>query len=163
MKMIVVVLTMFFGMTAFAGFGGYSSTSLIGTFSNIKCSSGLTCTKVGDKFNMVAGGAIQSRVLATATTITSSQCGSSFYNGGAVVMKLPKGVTANLGCRLTFLVANASNFDINPDDADTIINSTNVTGDASRNATLGSTITLELMSLTQWAVIGINGTWADIN
>lgn len=112
---------------------------------------------------MVAAGGIQARVAATATTITSSQCGSTFYNSGAVVIKLPKLATSNLGCRLTFIVANASNFDINPDDADTILNSTNVTGDASRNATLGGSIVLEGVSTTQWAVVAINGTWTDIN
>lgn len=151
------------GLFAHAGFQGTQTTTSLGIFTGVKCSQGLTCTRSGGNLNMVAAGGIQARVAATATTITSSQCGSTFYNSGAVVIKLPKLATSNLGCRLTFIVANASNFDINPDDADTILNSTNVTGDASRNATLGGSIVLEGVSTTQWAVVAINGTWTDIN
>jgi hypothetical protein len=108
-------------------------------------------------------GFLQKQVAATATTITAAQCGSTFINSGAVQMELPE-ASAVLGCRLTFITGNASNFDINPDDADQILVLTNAVGDAIRNATLGNSIVIEAISASQWAVVGKEqGTWSDIN
>lgn len=107
-------------------------------------------------------GFLKNRVLATATTLTVAQCGSSIYNGGAVQIELPEASTA-LGCRYTFITANAANFDINPDDADQILVQTNAAGDMIRNATLGNSITIEALSASEWVVVGILGTWADAN
>lgn len=102
------------------------------------------------------------QVAATATTITAAQCGSTFSNTGAVQMELPE-ASAVIGCTLTFVTLNASNFDVNPDDADQILTQTNAAGDAMRNATIGNTITIRAVSASQWAVVGVNGTWSDIN
>lgn len=107
-------------------------------------------------------GFVQKQVAATATTITIAQCGSSFVNTGAVQMELPEASTA-LGCRLTFITGNASNFDVNPDNSDLITVQTNSAGDAMRNATLGNSITIEAVSAVNWAVISVVGTWSDIN
>lgn len=107
-------------------------------------------------------GFLQKQVSATATTITAAQCGSTFYNAGAVVINLPE-ASGVLGCRLTFVTMNASNFDVNPDDGDQILVETNAAGDAMRNNTLGNSITIEAMSASQWAPVGIIGTWSDIN
>lgn len=107
-------------------------------------------------------GFLNKLVAATATTITAAQCGSTFYNSGAVAINLPE-ASAVLGCRLTFVTMNASNFDINPDDADQILIQTNAAGDSTRNATLGNSITLQAMSASQWAPISVQGTWSDIN
>lgn len=115
----------------------------------------------GDGGDAISG-FIQKEVDATATTITIAQCGSTFQNTGAVQMELPEASTA-IGCRLTFITANASNFDINPDNADQILTQTNAAGDATRNATLGNSITIQAISASQWAVVAINGTWTDIN
>lgn len=104
----------------------------------------------------------QNRILATATTLTIAQCGSTVYNGGAIEIELPEASTA-LGCRFTFVTANAANFDIDPDDADQILVQTDAAGDKIRNATLGNTITIEAVSASQWVVVGILGTWADAN
>lgn len=41
-------------MPALAGFRGYSSTTSLGVFNAVTCSTGLTCTKVGDRFNIVS-------------------------------------------------------------------------------------------------------------
>jgi len=161
---IYFILTVFFGLAALAGFRAETSTANLGLMNVISCGSGLTCTKSGAKLNLSDSGygTLQNRILATATTLTSSQCGSTIYNGGAVVINLPEASTV-LGCRFTFITLNASNFDINPDDADIIMNSTNVAGDASRNATVGDNITLEAISATQWTVISSKGTWSDAN
>ncbi len=110
-------------------------------------------------------GFLNKQVAATATTITAAQCGSSFINTGAVAMNLPEASTV-LGCRLTFIVGNASNFDINPDDADIILPFSSITpsaGDSVRSATLGVSVTLEAISASQWAVVAGNGAYTDIN
>lgn len=150
--------------TAVAGFKGETPTSNLGLLNIISCSTGVSCSKSGAKMVIANSGigVLSNRILATATTLTAAQCGSTVYNGGAVVINLPE-ASAVLGCRFTFFVANAANFDINPDNADIIVNSTNVAGDASRNATLGGSITLEAVSASQWMVQGINGTWTDAN
>lgn len=163
MKMFLVLLITAFGMMAHAGFQGYQSTTNLGLFQAIKCSAGVTCSKQNEKFVIVGSAGQSTLTAATATTITASQCGQTFYNSGAVVIKLPKGATSLLGCRITFVTMNASNFDVNPDDADRILVSTDATGDAIRNATLGNSITLQLMSATQWAPISIQGTYTDVN
>lgn len=107
-------------------------------------------------------GQLAPQVAATATTITAAQCGSTFSNSGAVQMELPEASTV-IGCTLTFVTLNASNFDVNPDNADQILTQTNAVGDAMRNATVGNSIMIRAVSASQWAVIGINGTWSDIN
>jgi hypothetical protein len=107
-------------------------------------------------------GFLDELVLATATTITASQCGQTFYNGGAIEIELPEASTV-IGCRLTFVVMNASAFHIDPDAADLVLHSTNVAGDRILNSTLGSSITIVAMSASQWAVTDINGTWTDAN
>lgn len=155
-------IVLFFAMTAFAGFRGYQNTTDLGIFQTVKCSTGLSCTKVGDKLQVVSGSALATLVAATATTITASQCGSVFYNSGAVVINLPEASTV-LGCKLTFVTLNASNFDVNPDNADQILVATNAAGDSIRNATLGNTITLQAVSASQWVVLGQTGTYLDNN
>lgn len=121
----------------------------------------MTGSLTGDGGDALSG-FLQKQVAATATTITAAQCGSSFVNSGAVQMELPE-ASAVLGCRLTFITGNASNFDINPDNADQILVQTNAVGDAMRNATLGNSITIEAISAVNWAVISVVGTWSDIN
>lgn len=162
-KFITMFVLVLFGIAALAGFKAETTSANLGLLNIISCSTGISCTKSGAKLVIADTGLyLKNRVLATATTLTSSQCGSTVYNSGAVAINLPE-ASAVLGCRFTFITANASNFDINPDDADIILNSTNVAGDSSRNATLGNSITLEAISASQWAVVAINGTWTDNN
>lgn len=257
-------ITLFIGallvsFAAYAGFGAYQGTTSLGVFGYVKCSTGLTCTKVGDKLNIVSSptlvapltlengeilsnttddtvqvasddndttfqilgfeaknailnlwadqgddaadkfsitatttdtlviknntttlatydssgglvgngagalsGYLNKQVAATATTITAAQCGSTFYNTGAVAINLPEASTA-VGCRLTFVTLNAANFDINPDNADQILVLTDTAGDMIRNATLGNTVVLQAVSASQWVEISAVGTWSDAN
>lgn len=136
------------------------SDTQLGNFANMKCGTGVTCAQVQGKALVSTG--VQTRVLATATTLTAAQCGSTFYNSGAIEVDLPDAGTV-LGCRYTFITANASNFDVDPDAADQILVQTDAAGDKIRNATLGNSITLEAISASQWAVVGILGTWSDAN
>ncbi len=99
-------------------------------------------------------------VAATATTITAAQSGNVFYNTGAVQIELPE-AGASLGCYYTFVVDNAANFDINPDDADHIVGLTNTAGDMIRSGTLGDTITLVAVTAVNWYVIGSSNTNAS--
>lgn len=110
-----------------------------------------------------AYGFLNNQVTATATTLTAVQCGSTFINSGAVEVELPEASTV-VGCRYTFVTANASNFDIDPDGGDQILVLTNAAGDAIRNATLGNSVTIQAINATSWAVINKEqGTWSDIN
>lgn len=166
MKMLLLVFALL-SFSAMAGFEGYNQGARVSLFDKIDCGSGIECSKVKNKFTIVYDGnsgaaSLQDRVAATATTITRTQCGSTFYNAGAVEMDLPEASTV-LGCRLTFVTLNAANFDIDPEAADIILVQADAAGDRVRNATLGNTITIEAVSASQWAVVGILGTWADAN
>lgn len=58
MKMILVLLlATVMSFTASAGFEGLSDGTSLKIFNRINCGTGLTCTKVGNKFNMVSGAA----------------------------------------------------------------------------------------------------------
>lgn len=50
----LLLITTLFALTAQAGIGAYSGTTNLGAFGYVKCSTGITCTKVGDKLNMVS-------------------------------------------------------------------------------------------------------------
>lgn len=55
MKSVVgFVFALMLAVPALAGFRGYSSTTSLGVFNAVTCSTGLTCTKVGDRFNIVS-------------------------------------------------------------------------------------------------------------
>ena len=230
MRFLGLVLAVVMSLPAWAGFRAYNGNTDLSIFDSIKCSTGVTCSRVGGKLNIVSSptitageftvqgaeatdgilniiadeaddsgdswavkalasgnslvfqnnvsgslvtkmslstagalsGYLAPQVAATATTITAAQCGSTFSNTGAVLMNLPEASTV-IGCTLTFATLNASNFDVNPDDADQILVQTNAVGDAIRNATLGNTITIRAVSASQWVTIGATGTWTDIN
>lgn len=142
-------------------FEGLNDDVSLKIFNRINCGTGILCERKGKGiFNMELDKQVQ--VAATATTITESQCGATFINSGAVVMNLPE-ASEVLGCRLTFVTNNASNFDVNPDDADQILALTNAAGDAIRNATVGNSVTLEAISASGWTAVAINGTYTDVN
>jgi hypothetical protein len=102
-------------------------------------------------------------VLATATTLTAAQCGSTFYNGGAVEVELPEASTVP-GCTYTFVVLNAANFTIDPDAADIIVLLTNSAGDSLIADAVGETLMVRAVSASQWVTVSTPyGTWTDSN
>lgn len=119
----------------------------------------LTGGALGDGSKNIVG-FLQKQVLATATTITAAQCGSTFYNGGAVRIVLPA-ASGVLGCRLTFITANASNFDVSGGAGDQISVIAPTNGHAARNATVGDTISLQAFASGLWASVAREGTWSD--
>ena len=144
MKSIFVLLALILTTTANAGIQAYNTAGTeLGIYSRVKCGTGMTCTQVSGRLNIASTsyGTLKTQVAATATTITAAQCGSVFINSGSVAINLPE-ASAVLGCQLTFITGNASNFDVNPDDADQILIETNAAGDSMRNATLGNSITI---------------------
>jgi hypothetical protein len=149
---------------SFAGFEGMNQGASLKLFSRVNCGAGVVCSRAKDKFTVAHSGVgfLHTRVLASATTITASQCGATFYNAGAIEIELPE-ASAVIGCRLTFVTLNAAAFDVDPDAADQILVQTNAAGDKISNATLGNTITLQAVSASQWVVVGILGTWTDAN
>jgi hypothetical protein len=118
-KMKKLVLILIASLTPVASYASVrwfnSSGEQLGILSDAKCSSGVDCEVSGGKLVMsVPGdGMVQTQVAATATTLTSAQCGSTFYNTGAVEVRIPK-ASGVLGCRYTFVTLNASKFDVNP-------------------------------------------------
>ncbi len=142
-------------------FNSGSTLTVGGTFS-ITGTAAHTGDVTGDGGDQLVG-FLNNQVAATATTITAAQCGSTFISGGAIEMELPEASTV-LGCRLTFVVNNASNFTIDPDAADIIQIATNAAGDSLIADLPGESITIEAITATQWAVVGTPyGTWTDSN
>jgi cytoskeletal protein CcmA (bactofilin family) len=97
--------------------------------------------------------------------LTAAQCGGTFYNSQANQSNLPEASTV-IGCQYTFVVTNASNYDINPDDADILLGATDAPGDMIRSATVGDSVTLRAISASQWAVVSMypaSTDWTDAN
>jgi len=121
-------------------------------------------------------GFLRAQVASTTTTITASQCGSTFVSDSADVMTLPEASTV-LGCRLTFVCGTADDFDINPNDGTDSFGSISTTngttavvtlspsaGDAIRCTDIGGSITVEAVGADLWAQVGGgNGIWTDVN
>lgn len=98
-------------------------------------------------------------------TLTLADCGKTFISSEANQTNLPEASTC-IGCTLTFAVMHASNFDVNPDDADLIVGATDSAGDMIRSATVGDTVTLRAVSASQWAVVSMypaSTDWTDAN
>lgn len=119
----------------------------------------LTGGALGDGSKNIVG-FLQKQVLATATTITAAQCGSTFINSGAVRIVLPA-ASGVVGCRLSFIVANASNFDVSGGAGDQITVVAPTNGHAARNSTVGDSISVQAYASGLWAVVGIQGSWSD--
>lgn len=158
MKWLLLVTCFLFSSFSFAGFEGLTQGTSQKVFNQLDCGLNMQCSRIKGKFELTNDSKL---VLATATTITKSQCGSVFYNAGAVNITLPEASTV-LGCKLRFVTLNASNFDISPDAADQILVKTDAAGDSIRNATLGNGLTLIAVSASQWVPISSQGTWTDI-
>ena len=159
------LLTALLSLSAYAGFEARNTTSNLKLFTGISCDQGLTCVRAKGGFLSMkpSGSGVQSSIVpATATTATAAQCGSTFVNSAAVEIDLPDAALVP-GCKYTFVTLNASNFDIDPDAADIILVNTDAVGDRLRNATVGNTVTIQAVSASQWAIVGILGTWADAN
>ena len=163
---LLVALTFaFLAPEANAGFRAYNGTQDLKVMQGITCASGMDCTvgKNGQLLMATAGSnALRTRVAATTATVTASACGKTYYNTAAAVVTLPLASTV-LGCRITFVTGNASNFDVNPNNSDTILVVTNAAGDAIRNATVGNSIELEATAALQWTQVSVVGTWTDVN
>lgn len=162
MKQLILSLALMFSVLPAHAVEFRSSTgAYLGQANKIQVQPRITASVVNGV--AILGSGVGYQVAASTTALTAAQCGSTVISAGAVVQPLPKGTTALLGCRYTFVTMNASNFDLNPDNADTIAALTNAAGDAIRNATVGNSVTLELVSATQWAAVAINGTYSDVN
>ena len=97
--------------------------------------------------------------------VTIAMSGTVFYNSQASHFDLPEASTA-IGTEYTFAVGNASNLDVNPDNADIILNAADSVGDMIRSSTVGDTVTLVAISASQWIVKSMYPAatdWADAN
>ncbi len=59
MKFLMVTIFALFSLNASAGFEGLADGTSLKIFNRINCGTGLSCTKIGDKFNLDAGEASQ--------------------------------------------------------------------------------------------------------
>lgn len=159
---IMFLLFALVSMSAFAGVEVQNVSTGLGVTNKLVCNQGVTCIKGSKGSIQIAATGLSTLQLAAVGTLTSTSCGKTFYNSAAVEVDLPEASTV-LGCKITFVTLNASNFDIDPDAADIILVQTDAAGDKTRNATVGNSITLQAVSASQWAVVGILGTWADAN
>ena len=161
---IAFVFTTLFSLELHAGVRVINGTTDLSIADTLVCAGGMSCSKLNGTVRLTTSGSgsVRPRVAATATTLTLAQCGSTFYNTGAVVVKLPLAASV-LGCHYRFVTLNASNFDVNPDDTDQIMVTTDAVGDAIRNATIGNSVTLEACAANKWCSIGGNGTYTDVN
>lgn len=158
MKMFIVALALLTATMA-QGFQGYNGTQDLGLFNKIKCGSGIDCDKVGDK--LVVGSGMQKQVASSATTLTSSQCGSTIVMSGHTVT-LPVISASLYGCEYTFISKTGSNA-VDADATNVIMALTNALGDQITNSTSGNSVTLQAISASGWNPISVYGTWADGN
>jgi len=159
-----LVAGFFFTGPAHAGFQGIDHTGKsLGIFDTIACIDGMECSRLKGNFQMKVSGLQDTTVSGATDALTTDACGKSFKNSAAAVVTLPAAVTASVGCQISFMVAHASNYDVNPNGTDQILGLTNAAGDAIRNATLGGSVTLQAMAAGQWVVMGSYGTWTDVN
>lgn len=193
-KKLITIALLLTPAIVWAGVAGYNSSNVrLGEFSELKCSTNVTCAKTAGQLaiSVVSGaftggltgdggdalvGFLKSQVASTTTSATIAQCGSTFVSNSADVITLPEASTA-LGCRYTFVCGTADDFDVNPaDGTDQIlsVSTTNGTtavvtlapsaGDAIRCTDIGGSITLEATGANAWAqVAGGNGVWTDVN
>lgn len=159
-----VFATMFAFTPAHAGFEGINQSGVsLKIFDKLECTDGLECSRFKGKFQVKVSGEMDTTVSGATDSLTDDACGKSFKNSAAAVVTLPAIASTNIGCKITFMVANASNYDINPDGTDQILVLTNAAGDSIRNATLGGAVTLQAMATGQWVSLGVTGTWTDNN
>lgn len=166
MKMMIMgLLAVFFTLTAQA-FTGWNGTTNLKEFDAMECGPGITCSRDKNKLKLDSGNKVQVAIASgAAVTLTSAYCGKTMLGPtgtGAVQVNLPL-VSANNGCVMVFISRGTGNFDINPNDLDTILALTNATGDKIRNATAGNSVTLQAIPTLSWSAIGISGTWSDQN
>ena len=93
--------------------------------------------------------------------VTAAMSGTIFLNSQATIYDLPVDPT---GCEFTFVVANASNMQLDPNVNDIISYIGCAAGDKLLSATVGDTISIVGVSATTWyvtAVVGGDGDWTD--
>lgn len=83
---VALISVLIFSTLAYAGFSAHSGTTNLGVFTDVTCSTGLTCTKVGSSLTMVSGPAISTSTISTSSTIHSGgnfDVGTTFFTVAA--------------------------------------------------------------------------------
>lgn len=161
-----------------------SSGTNLGTYTDIKCSTGINCAQVSGKaqftlgtVDMVGDGAnqlygfLQNRISTSGTrTLTFAECGSTVSNDASVVYTLPSisGDATENGCRFSFIVGNGvavtTYLHVKPTAGEQILLLTNKVGDIISADANGESVTLESSNGGVWAPVGgAQGTWSDEN
>lgn len=168
MKLMLMTVIAFFTVSAFAGIQAYNSTTNLGVVSAVKCSTGLSCTKVGEK--VVVTARVLDTILqpTTGTTLTGAQCGSTILNSPSLIsINLPTGSSSLIGCHFKFQTIYASGISVNPDDSSTIYGLTVNAGSMILNSTKGSYIDLMYGLTNTWfafpGVVSGGAIWTNAN
>lgn len=159
----LTVLFLFTCIPAWAGFQGFNGNTDLKLFNQLQCSTGLSCSKQKDKFQITTNGSVQTIAAAKAAgTLTQADCGTVIMNGAATEYDLPDASTV-IGCVYTFIVGHVSNLTVDPATGDTILLLTNASGDSLVADAIGEVLTIQAVGDNSWAPLGSTGTWTDSN
>ena len=135
MKTLVgILLTMLFSTTSFAGVLMYNGTSPLGVITTLKCSTGLTCTKVGGTVTAVSSPTLTGTSLTLSTTLAVT--GNVTVNTNKFTVTAASGNTLIAGTlALTSDLAIATNkFTVTAASGNTVVGGTlGVTSDVAVN------------------------------
>jgi len=101
-------------------------------------------------------------------TLSTADCGAVHTNEGAsgtIILNLP-GAAAGLEYKVINIDSNPYTVNINPEDADQIINRTDAAGDSIESNAAGESITLKAIDSTNWVITSVYPAatdWADAN
>lgn len=187
MKQTIAILTLlivlFMPVKSMASIQAFNASGTnLGHFSDVKCTSGLACSKVSGKLSIQVNGAgsqslygFLDNVISTSGDLTASQCGSAVSSDATVLFdyNLPAATTALKGCKFSFIVGARGavlgtqykgRISVNPVTADQILLLTNAAGDAVTSDAAGNSVVLQVISQGLWAPVGKEqGTWTDSN
>lgn len=170
MKQVILtmILALFLAPSTFASVRVFNSSGTqIGTYSDLKISTGLNVSQVSGKASVVLTDYGFNRTqTAVSGDLTASDCGKTITADDSELYNLPAISSSTLGCRFTFIhgVSNSRTrrLTVNPQDADKILDLTNAAGDSVTQDTIGKSLVLEAIA-PGWAPVQVYGTWTDSN
>jgi hypothetical protein len=145
-----------------------NSGTQLGTFTDLKLSSGLSVAQVSGKAQVsLSAAGFNLTQTSVSGDLTTSECGQSMTADDSELYNLPAITSSVLGCRYTFIhgvsAAVTKRLTINPNNADKILVLANSAGDSITTDTIGHSVVLEAIP-AGWAPVGKEqGTFTDSN
>lgn len=146
------LVTTLLSFSAFAGFQGFGGTTDLKTFNKIWCSTGLTCTKVGDKFKMVSSPSLTGPLtLESAEVITNATDDTVSIQSNDEVMTL----------QVLGFEAKSAILELWADQGDDATDKFSFTADTSNNLTLKNNTTALLTFSSAGAMTAVGSLTGD--